>query len=170
VDRWLSTGEAADLLGTSTTTVRAMASRGELVHQVTRGRRRQKWMISRESAQSWLAAHGRIDDRRHRRWPASIQDDDARQQLANMTQLYQHMQADRDRLSNEVAALRTLAMQLRIRNAAVSEAESHQAQAARLWLEAAQAQARAADALRRGITAQDDALGQFLVPGPFNDE
>ena len=87
-----------------------------------------------------------------------------------MTRLYQHMQADRDRLSNEVAALRTLAMQLRIRNDAVSEAESHQAQAARLWLEAAQAQARAADALRRGITAQDDALGQFLVPGPLNDE
>ena len=87
-----------------------------------------------------------------------------------MTQLYQHMHADRDRLSNEVAALRTLAMQLRIRNDAVSEAESQQAQAARLLLEAAQAQARAADALRRGITAQDDALGQFLVPGPLNNE
>ena len=106
-------------------------------------------MISRESAQSWLAAHGRIDDRRRGRWTVPTQDDDVRQQLANMTQLYQHMRADRDRLSNEVA-LRTLAMQLRIRNDAVSEAESQQAQAARLLLEAAQAQARAADALRRG--------------------
>jgi excisionase family DNA binding protein len=163
---WLTTGEAADMLGTSTTTIRAMAARGELVHRTTSGQERQKWAISRDSAQSWLAANGRIDERRHSRKAASAQDADVRQQLASMTQQYRYLQADHDRLSEEVAVLRAVALQLRARNAAVSEAESHQAEAAKLLLDATRAQARATEALRRGLSAQDDALGQFLVPGP----
>ena len=167
---WLSTGEAAAMLGTSTTTVRTMAARGELVHRITGGQERQRWAISRDSAQSWLATNGRIDDRRHRRHAVPTQDADVHQQLASMTQQYRYLQADHDRLSDEVAVLRTVALQLRARNDAVSEAESYQAEAAKLLLDAARAQARATEALRRGLSAQDDALGQFLVPGPPRDD
>lgn len=163
---WLTTGQAAAMLGTSTTTIRAMAARGELVHQITDGRERQRWTISRMSAQSWLAANGRIDDRRNRRHAGPTQDADVHRVLDSVRHQLQHMQADRDRLSDEVAALRVVALQLRARNEAVSDAESYQAKAARLLLDAAQAQALAAEALRRGLSAQDEALGQFLVPGP----
>jgi excisionase family DNA binding protein len=163
---WLTTGEAAAMLGTSITTIRAMAARGELIHRNTSGQKRQKWAISRDSARSWLATNGRVDERRHNRQVATAQDADARQQLASMMQQYQYLQADRDRLSDEVAVLRAVALQLRARNTAVSEAESHQAEASKLLLEATRAQARATEALRRGLSAQDDALGQFLVPGP----
>ena len=164
---WLTTGQAAAMLGTSTTTIRAMAARGELVHRTTSGQERQKWSISRDSAQSWLAANGRIDERRHnRRQAAPAQDAEVRQQLASMTQKYRYLQADHDRLSDEVVVLRAVALQLRARNTAISEAESYQAEAAKLLLDAARAQARATEALRRGLSAQDDALGQFLVPGP----
>jgi hypothetical protein len=85
-------------------------------------------------------------------------------------QQVQYLQADRDRLSDEVAVLRAVALQLRARNTAVSEAESHQAEASRLQLEATRAQARATEALRRGLSAGDDALGQFLVPGPPSND
>lgn len=166
---WLTTGQAADLLGTSTTTVRALAARGELVHRITSGRERQKWAISRESVLAWLTTNGRIVDRRHKHHAVPAQDADVREQLASMTQQYRHVQADRDRLGNEVAVLRTVALQLRARNDAVREAEAYQAEAARLLLDAAHAQGRAAEALRRGLAAQDDAIGQFLVPGPQGD-
>jgi excisionase family DNA binding protein len=166
---WLTTGQAADRLGTTTTTVRAMAARGELVHRITRVRTRQKWAISRDSVRAWLAANGRIDDRRHKHHAGPAQDADVREQLASMTQQYRHVQADRDRLGDEVAALRTVALHLRARNDAVREAEAYQAEAAKLLLDAARAQSRAAEALRRGLAAQDDAIGQFLVPGPQGD-
>jgi uncharacterized coiled-coil DUF342 family protein len=142
-----------------------MASRGDLVYETSSGAERQKWSISRASVDSWLAAKGRIDDRRHRPHAASAQDDDLRQQLEHMVELYRHVQEERDRLTDEVAALREVALQLRARNEAVSAAEAHQAQAASLYLDAAHAQAQAAEALRRGLSAQDDALGQFLVTG-----
>src|SRR5437879_2623221 len=95
---WLTTGQAADLLGTSTTTVRAMAARGELVHRITSRRERQKWAISRDSVRAWLTANGRIDDRRHKHHAVPAQDADVREQLASLTQQYRHVQADRDRL------------------------------------------------------------------------
>ena len=163
---WLTTGEAAAMLGTSTTTIRAMAGRGDLVHRITDGRERRRWAISRDSAQSWLAAHGRVNDRRSYRRTAVTHDADFHQVLGTVVQELRHMEADRDRLSNEVAVLRAVALQLRARNEAISQAESYQAQASKLLLDAAQAQALAAEALRRGLSAQDDALGQFLVPGP----
>jgi hypothetical protein len=167
---WLTTGQAAAMLGASITTIRNMAERGELECRVTSGRERQKWAISHDSAQAWLAANGRIDERRHKRHAALAQDADIRQQLASVVQQVQYLQADRDRLSDEVAVLRAVALQLRARNAAVSEAESHQAEASRLQLEATRAQARATEALRRGLSAGDDALGQFLVPGPPSND
>jgi excisionase family DNA binding protein len=162
---WLTTGEAAALLGTSTTTIRAMAARGELMHRTTSGQERQRWAISHDAAESWLAANGRIDERRGRRHSIPVQDTDVRQQLTTMTQQYRSVQAERDRLRDEVAVLRAVALQLRARNDAVSEAESYQAEAAKLLLDAARAQAQATAALRRGLSAQDDALGQYLEPG-----
>jgi hypothetical protein len=56
------------------------------------------------------------------------------------------------------------------RNDAITEAESYQAQAAKLLLDAAHAQSQATDALRRGLSAQDNALGRFLVPVPPHDD
>src|SRR5690242_19036627 len=99
---WLTTGQAAAMLGTSTTTIRNMAARGELAYQVTSGQERQKWAISHASVQAWLAANGRIDERRNNRHAAPAQDADVRQQLASVMQQIQYLQADRDRLSNEV--------------------------------------------------------------------
>jgi hypothetical protein len=147
-----------------------MAARGDLVHRVSPRHKRLKWSISRESAQSWLALNGRIEDRRLARQVDLAKHDDLRQQLAAATLQCRHLEAERDRLSDEVAALRAVALQLRARNEAVTEAESHQAQATQLLLDAAQAQVRGASALRRGLSAQDDALGQFLVPGLPRDD
>jgi len=154
------------MLGTSTTTVRAMAERGELVYRAIPGPRRAKWKISRDSAQSWLEAHGRVDDRRGAYRAEQVPEGDLRQLLVSVTQQHRQVEAERDRLSDEVATLRVVAMQLRIRNEAVREAEEHHARATQLALDLAQAQTQAADALRRGMAAQDEAIGQFLVPGP----
>lgn len=170
MDAWLSTGEAAALLGTSTTTIRTMAARGDLEYRTVRGHERAKWTISRGSVESWLAANGRIDRRRRGRESAPAGGDDGLGRLESMEQQNRYLQADRDRLRDEVVTLRAVALQLRARNDAITEAESYQAQAAKLLLDAARAQSQAADALRRGLEAQDNALGQFLVPGPPNDD
>jgi hypothetical protein len=147
-----------------------MAARGDLEYRAVRGSERARWTISRDSAESWLASNGRIDRRRRDRQTVPTGDDDLLARLENMEQQYRYLRADRDRLSDEVAALRAVALQLRARNEAIGEAESYQAQAAKLLLDAARAQSQAADALRRGLSAQDNALGQFLVPGlPSND-
>lgn len=170
MDAWLTTGEAAALLGRSTTTIRAMAARGDLEYRTVRGNERTRWAISRDSAESWLASSGRFDRRRRSRQTAPIGDDDLLRRLESMEQQHRYLQADRDRLSDEVATLRAVALQLRARNDAITEAESYQAQAAKLLLDAARAQSQAADALRRGLSAQDNAVGQFLVPGLPNDD
>lgn len=171
MDAWLSTGEAAALLGTTTTTIRTMAVRGDLEYRTVRGNERARWTISRASVESRLAANGRMDRRRRSRQGAPIENDEGLGRLeSSMEQHYQDLQADRDRLRDEVAALRAVALQLRARNDAITEAESYQAQAAKLLLDAARAQSQATDALRRGLSAQDHALGQFLVPGLPSDD
>jgi regulator of replication initiation timing len=153
------------MLGTTCTTVRAMGVRGELVHRTTPGHERRRWEISRESAEAWLAEHGRIDDRRHAGRLRSTQSVELSSQLVSTVRENQHLRAERDRLLDENAALRVIALQLRARNEATALAEAQQAEAVRHLLEAAQAQARATDALRHGLSAQDDALGEFLIPG-----
>lgn len=155
------------MLGTTCATVRSLALRGDLEYQTTLVRDRMRWKISRESTEAWLASNGRIDERRlARRLRRSTADSDLAQQLARVMRDNEHLQAERDRLVNEVATLRAVTLQLRARNDASVAAEAHQAEANQHLLDAAQAQARAADALRRGLAAQDDALGQFLIPGP----
>lgn len=166
MEEWLRTGEAARRLGTSTTTVRAMAARGELEHTRTPGGTRASWRVSGRSVDRWLAAYGRVSDRldrgkrtgEHGKATGARRPDDIEQEL-------RRTRSARDALSGEVATLRGVALQLRARNEAIADAEAHQAKAGRLLAQAFEEQAAAADQLRRGLAAQDDALGQFLVPG-----
>lgn len=155
------------MLGTTCTTVRSLATRGELVYEATLVNDRNRWRISRDSAEAWLAANGRIDQRRlARRLRRSATESELAQQLASLLQAYQQLQAERDRLADEVVTLQGVALQLRARNDATVEAEAHQAESNQHLLNALQAQVRAAEAQRRGLASQDDALGQFLISRP----
>src|SRR5690348_11673263 len=130
------------MLGTTCTTVRSLAIRGELVYEATLVHDRNRWRISRESAEAWLASNGRIDERRlARRLRRARTEEDLAQQLASVMQAYQQLQAERDRLVDEVVTLRAVALQLRARNDATVAAEAHQAEANQHLLNAVQAQA-----------------------------
>lgn len=151
---WLRTGEAARLLGTTPTTVRAMALRGELVCRRVEGSQRTSWRILEESVRRRLADEGRVDSARRVRPSGTPGGADL-----------ETMRRSMDALRDEVATLREVALQLRARNDAVAAADAHQGRAAALLTEALREQGLAADRLREALAAQDAALGQFLVPG-----
>lgn len=157
VDRWIGTVEAAAILGTSTTTVRKMAEGGELEHRISPRSKRRHWLISEASAHAWVAAHGRIDDRRRRTATATAPPAVAAELAAT--------RRERDRLLDDNVSLRDVALRLRARNEAIANAEARQARASQLLIEALAEQAQAANELRTAITQQDDALGQLLTPG-----
>lgn len=154
MDRWLTTAQAAEVLGTTSTTVRKLALEGVLDCKITPRPRRQRWSISEHSVHAYLAQHGRIDLRRRKRTAPASSD-----------ALVAAIRLERDRLRDENAALRDVALRLRVRNDAVATAEAHQARAAELLLRGLTEQASAAAHLRRAIAEQDEALGQFLTPG-----
>jgi excisionase family DNA binding protein len=164
---WLTTQAAADMLGTTCTTIRSLCDRGELACQRTPVLERTRWRVSRDSVDVWLRTNGRIDERRlAKQLQRKATETGLAQDLVTLIRENQQLKAERDRLGSEVATLRAVAIQLRARNDAVTDAAIHQAEAVQHLLSAAQAYARSEDALRRGLTAQDDAIGQFLVPGP----
>jgi hypothetical protein len=67
---------------------------------------------------------GRIDDRRGAYRAEQAPEEDLRQLLVSVTQQYRQVEAERNRLSDTVAILRAVAMQLRIRNDAVKSLEN----------------------------------------------
>jgi excisionase family DNA binding protein len=149
VERWLTTGQAAVVLGTSTTTIRKLAAAGQLTCRTETRPARRRWLISEESALRWLAENGRIDERRQQASRADGGDG----------------YAEMARLRDDNAVLRDVTLRLRARNDAVSAAEAHQARAVELLGQAMAEQAAAAAQLRLALTEQDDALGQLLTPG-----
>jgi excisionase family DNA binding protein len=157
---WIGTSQAALLLGTSTTTVRAMAERGELVHRTEDRPQRSRWSISRSSVDAWLQVHGRVDAQRARRRRTASENIHRPGTVGN--ELAQTV-AERDSLREEVAALRSAALHLRARHAAVETAHEHERVAGRLLSEALAEQQAATDQLRMALSSSDDALVQFLI-------
>lgn len=153
MERWLTTAQAAEILGTTTTTVRSLANKGHLVSQVSPRVHRQRWLVSEGSTHEYLLQHGRFDERRRGRLTATAPASDA------------EAQDELGRLRGEVVALRDVALRLRARNEAVAAAEAHQARSAELLVGALDEQAKAVAQLRRALGEQDDALGQLLTPG-----
>lgn len=151
MERWLTTGQAAAILGTSTTTVRTLAASNQLICQTEVRPQRRRWLISEESALRWVAANGRIDERLQQAGSTAGPSADAQAEIA--------------RLRDDIAVLRHVALRLRARNEAVAAAEAHQARAVELLNEAVAQQAAAAAQLRQALGEQDDALGQLLTPG-----
>lgn len=151
MERWLTTGQAAAVLGTSTTTVRKLAAAGVLTCRTEVRPQRRRWVISEESALRWVSENGRIDERR--------------QQAASTAGPSSVAQAEIARLRDDNAVLRDVGLRLRARNEAVAAAEAHQARAAELLGEAVAQQAAAAAQLRQALGEQDDAIGQLLTPG-----
>jgi hypothetical protein len=154
------------MLGTSKTTVRAMADRGELKYRKTRVRQRSKWWISKESVQARLNQYGRVREQgRVHSTDQPPSEADLRQLLDTVQRAHQEMTSDRDRLRDEVANLREVVLRLRARDAAITEADSYRARAEQATRDLAEARRMEAEALRRGLNEADEALGQFLIPG-----
>lgn len=165
-DSWLTTEQASIMLGTSKTTVRAMAARGELTYRKTRVQQRSKWVISKESVQARLDQYGRVhEQRRAHSTDQPPFDADLRELLDAVQREHQEITRDRDRLRDEVANLREVTLRLRARNAAITEADSHRARAEQATRDLAEARRMEAEALRRGLNEADEALRQFLIPG-----
>lgn len=153
------------MLGTSRTTIRAMAARGDLTYHKTLVRQRSKWWISKESVQARLDQYGRVDEQRRARRVGQAHEADLRDLLDTVQRAHQEMTNDRDRLRDEVENLREVVLRLRARNAAVTEADSYRAQAEQAVHDLAEARRMEADALRRGLNEADEALRQFLIQG-----
>ena len=143
------------MLGTTGTTVRKMGERGQLEVQLEERTERRRWRVRRASVANYLTENGRLDVAKRNRTVAS--DDPGRA-------LLDEIQRDRARLAAEVLRLQGLAIQLRVRNEALDEADAHRSAAMQHMLSALTEQAAANDSLRRAIAAQDEALGAQLVP------
>ena len=152
---WITTTEAAVLLGTTGTTVRKMGERGHLEVRLEERTERRRWSVRRASVASYLAENGRLDVAKRNRAVASDEASSA---------LLDEIQRDRARLAAEVLRLQGLAIQLRVRNEALDEADAHRSAAMQHLQSALREQAAANDSLRRAIAAQDEALGSQVVP------
>ena len=140
MSEWLRTGEVARMLGTTTTTVRKMAERGDLEYQLQQRPSRSVWRISAASVATYRA-------RTTHPIPAGRAPD------------------EENRLRDEIADLRAVVAQLQDRNELVLAAHDRQVRAAHLLAQAVDESLSAADDLRRALDAHDRTLTQLLTPG-----
>lgn len=175
---WLSTTQAAQRLGTTSATIRALVESGQLTATVEARAVRRRWRIDAASVQLYLDKRGRVDERRTAASALSAASRADIKRLAEELAVIRRELNDRptpaehDRLTAEneqqrahLVALREVAIRLRVRAQSVEEAERHQAAAVEHLTAALAAQSQATAALRRALGETDDALGQFLVPG-----
>lgn len=140
MSEWLRTGEVARMLGTSTTTVRKMAERGDFAYELLQRPRRAVWRISAASVATYRARTTRL--------------------IAAG-----RAPADESRLHDEIVDLRAVIAQLQDRNELVLAAHDRQVRAAHLLAQAVDESLSAANDLRRALDAQDQTLTQLLIPG-----
>lgn len=166
MDRWITTGEAAAMLGTSITQIRDMAARGDLDYQIQSRPQRDRWLISCDSVRRELDRRGRFDDRRAVRHEQSADTRELRRQLADARRRLLACEAERNRLSEEVEKFREAALLLRARNEAMDGADELGARGAQLALELAGVKAEETEKVKQALARADEALGLFLIPEP----
>lgn len=178
MERWLSTAEAADRLGTSLATVRALVRSGQLQGTVEDRNVRKRWRVDADSVEVYLAQHGRVDQRRMSASARAAARRDNAQALAEQISMLlgelrqrpsvrEHCEAGAkdSEYRAQFIALTEVVLHQRARSQAIEEAERHQATAVEHLTAAVKAQSEAAAALRRALAQADDALGELLIPG-----
>jgi excisionase family DNA binding protein len=173
----LTVAEAAEALGTSVQTVRALLRKGELAgRQEPRGTRH-TWVTSRKGVDAFLSKNGRLDGRRRRRPSRVTQLEDKVDQLQQQVAHLSGTPASRT--SPEAARVAAERDNLRARVVALEEALAHTRHAAELQrradeeraglvehLLAATVAAERTDALRReALAVLDKAVAEFSRPG-----
>lgn len=179
---WLSTTQAAERLGTTLATVRALVESGQLIGTAEARVVRRRWRIDAASVEAYLDERGRLDLRREASMEiAAARRSDIKWLAAEIAALRSELKerpssVEHDRILAQVeqqraqlVALGEVALRLRARAEAVEEAERHHAKAVEHLTAAVAAQSQASAALRRALLHADDALGQFLVPGSVTE-
>lgn len=174
---WLSTSQAADRLGTTLATVRALVRSGQLIGTVEARNTRSRWRVDEASVEAYLVERGRVDEQRAAALTATAsRHSDIKRLASEIAALrgelkerpsaaeHSRVLAQNEQQRAQLLDLKEVVLRLRARAEAVEEAERQQATAVEHLVAAVGAQAQAASALRRALGETDDALGQVLIP------
>jgi len=170
---WLSTSQAATMLGTTPPTIRALLAAGTLRGRAVPRGQRWRWSIERLTVEAHLSEHGRYDENRVTRRVGRLQE--LEDEVAVLRELVRNGRVDvgadedvvreRDDLRAAVVSLEEVLARTRVAVELQRDADTERASIVEHLLAAVAAGERA-DALRRQAqTNLEEALASFTAPG-----
>lgn len=162
----LSTGEAAERLGTTPPTIRAMLLRGELTgRREDRGKR--PWRIDASSVEHHVTVHGKFPGTRRPSRLASIEQEleAVRAGVEVVEPTGKHAERERDDLRATVVTLRETVARMQTVAQLQAEADRERAAVVQHVLAAASAGERADGLRRRALAELQEAVAASARPG-----